>query len=93
MYILFSGVSVHVSNAAPKSEVRPPYRDGRSGGHGPNRGNGPEGPMYQQRYNGPTPNAWANQSGPRGYIFFYKKFIQVSYLDTVKGTGCQIMRE
>lgn len=62
-------MSVHVSNAAPKSETRSHYRDGRGGSHGPSRGGGgPEGPMYQQRFNGPTPNAWANQNGPRGNI-------------------------
>lgn len=67
-WLVFLGVSVHVSNAAPKSETRNNYRDGRGGANGSNRGAGPEGPMYQQRFNGPTPNAWANQSGPRGNI-------------------------
>lgn len=72
----FPGVSVHVSNAAPKSDTRGnSYRDGRGGGgHGPGRGGGPNGPdgpgMYNQRYNGPGPNqgSWGNQGGPRGNI-------------------------
>lgn len=75
--IFLLGVSVHVSNAAPKSETRGSggYGAGgpRGGGHGPNRGGpgGPDGPgMYQQRYNGPGPNQgnWGNQGGPRGNI-------------------------
>ncbi|XP_018565988.1 TAR DNA-binding protein 43 isoform X3 [Anoplophora glabripennis] len=76
---LNKGVSVHVSNAAPKSESRGGggygNRDMRGGGgHGTNRGGGqggPDGPgMYQQRYNGPGPNqgTWANQGGPRGNL-------------------------
>ncbi|KAJ8950753.1 hypothetical protein NQ318_011246 [Aromia moschata] len=77
---IIKGVSVHVSNAAPKSETRAGSgygnRDmrGGGGGHGPSRGGGPGGPdgpgMYQQRYNGPGPNQgnWGNQGGPRGNI-------------------------
>lgn len=73
-------MSVHVSNAAPKSETRGGgggygNRDMRGGsGHGANRGGGPGGPdgpgMYQQRYNGPGPNqgSWGNQGGPRGNL-------------------------
>ncbi|XP_022904976.1 TAR DNA-binding protein 43-like isoform X1 [Onthophagus taurus] len=65
---IIKGVSVHVSNAAPKSETRGGggYGSGgpRPGGHGGNRGpGGPDGPgMYQQRYNpGPNQGNWGNQ--------------------------------
>lgn len=56
--IVFLGVSVHVSNAAPKSETRTSkhgydHRGGDMRLHGPNRGppGGPDGPggMYPQR--------------------------------------------
>lgn len=77
---IIKGVSVHVSNAAPKSETRGGGGYGNrelrgGGGHGPNRGGGPGGQdggpgMYQQRYNGPGPNQgnWGNQGGQRGNI-------------------------
>ncbi|XP_072394012.1 TAR DNA-binding protein 43-like isoform X2 [Diabrotica undecimpunctata] len=73
---IIKGVSVHVSNAAPKSDTRGGnYRGDRSNGL-PNRGGGvgpggPDGPgMYNQRYNGAGPNQgnWGNQGGPRGNI-------------------------
>ncbi|KAJ3650950.1 hypothetical protein Zmor_017024 [Zophobas morio] len=70
---IIKGVSVHVSNAAPKSETRGGGYGGggpRGGNHGNNRsGPGPDGPgMYQQRYNpGPNQGNWNNQ-GPRGNI-------------------------
>lgn len=67
-------MSVHVSNAAPKSETRGGggYGSGgpRPGGHGSNRvPGGPDGPgMYQQRYNpGPNQGNWGNQ-GHRGNL-------------------------
>lgn len=71
---IIKGVSVHVSNAAPKSETRGGGYGGggpRGNNHGNNR-NGPGGPdgpgMYQQRYNpGPNQGNWNNQ-GPRGNI-------------------------
>ncbi|VEN37757.1 unnamed protein product [Callosobruchus maculatus] len=69
---IIKGVSVHVSNAAPKSDTRGSGggggyggRDGRSGVGSHNRGGGggpnggPDGSgsgMYSQRYNGPGPN-------------------------------------
>ncbi|XP_060532632.1 TAR DNA-binding protein 43-like [Cylas formicarius] len=78
---IIKGVSVHVSNAAPKSENRSAKygndpRNGFGGQGGSNRGGGPNGPdgssnMYPQRYNGPPgPNqgSWGNQGGPRGNI-------------------------
>lgn len=71
---IIKGVSVHVSNAAPKSETRGGGYGGggpRGGSHGNNRSGpgGPDGPgMYQQRYNpGPNQGSWNNQ-GPRGNI-------------------------
>lgn len=70
---IIKGISVHVSNAAPKSETRGGGYGGggpRGGNHGNNRsGPGPDGPgMYQQRYNpGPNQGNWSNQ-GPRGNI-------------------------
>ncbi|KAF7284707.1 hypothetical protein GWI33_021720 [Rhynchophorus ferrugineus] len=71
---IIKGVSVHVSNAAPKSETRSKHGYDRGGPHG-NRGppGGPDGPggMYPQRYNGPPgPNQgnWGNQGGPRGNL-------------------------
>ncbi|XP_031330084.1 TAR DNA-binding protein 43-like isoform X2 [Photinus pyralis] len=70
---IIKGVSVHVSNAAPKSENRSGYNSGNvrnTGSHGTNRTtNGPDGPgMYPQRY-GPGPNQgnWGNQ-GHRGNL-------------------------
>lgn len=77
--VWLKGVSVHVSNAAPKSETR--GGSGSAGGYGPGgprgpsthgtvRGQGgPDGPaMYTQRYNpGPNQGNWGNQ-GPRGNI-------------------------
>ncbi|XP_048518871.1 TAR DNA-binding protein 43 isoform X1 [Dendroctonus ponderosae] len=77
---IIKGVSVHVSNAAPKAETRSSkhgydHRGGDMRLHGTNRGppGGPEGPggMYPQRYNGPPgPNQgnWGNQGGPRGNL-------------------------
>ncbi|CAG9854288.1 unnamed protein product [Phyllotreta striolata] len=80
---IIKGVSVHVSNAAPKSDTRGGgYRGDRSGNGPSNRGGGggggggggPGGPdgagMYNQRYNGTGPNQgnWGNQGGPRGNI-------------------------
>ncbi|XP_066153872.1 TAR DNA-binding protein 43-like isoform X2 [Euwallacea fornicatus] len=77
---IIKGVSVHVSNAAPKSDTRASkhgydHRGGDMRLHGPNRGppGGPDGPggMYPQRYNGPLgPNQgnWGNQGGPRGNL-------------------------
>ncbi|XP_023019439.1 TAR DNA-binding protein 43 isoform X1 [Leptinotarsa decemlineata] len=78
---IIKGVSVHVSNAAPKSDTRggggPRGERGGGGGSGygsQNRGGlsqgGPDGGMYNQRYNGPGPNqgGWGNQGGPRGNI-------------------------
>ncbi|XP_065172870.1 TAR DNA-binding protein 43-like isoform X3 [Atheta coriaria] len=70
---IIKGVSVHVSNAAPKSETRGGggYGGGpRTGNHSGSRGpGGPDGPgMYQQRYNpGPNQANWGNQ-GHRGNI-------------------------
>ncbi|XP_030759617.1 TAR DNA-binding protein 43 isoform X1 [Sitophilus oryzae] len=71
---IIKGVSVHVSNAAPKSETRSKHGYDRGGPHS-NRGppSGPDGPggMYPQRYNGPPgPNQgnWGNQGGPRGNL-------------------------
>ncbi|XP_025834275.1 TAR DNA-binding protein 43-like isoform X2 [Agrilus planipennis] len=72
---IIKGVSVHVSNAAPKSDNRGGYGSGGGrgpGGHG-GRGpgsNGPDGPgMYNQRYGpGPNQNNWGNQGGPRGNL-------------------------
>ncbi|XP_045469888.1 TAR DNA-binding protein 43-like isoform X2 [Harmonia axyridis] len=76
---IIKGVSVHVSNAAPKSENRPSGY-GTNGPRGVPHGNnrdmrGPEGPnMYQQnRYNnpnaGPNQGNWGNQGGgPRTNI-------------------------
>lgn len=62
-------MSVHVSNAAPKSETRGGggYGSGanRQGSHVGNRG-GPGGPdastIYQQRYNTPSQGNWPNQA-------------------------------
>ncbi|KAK9870450.1 hypothetical protein WA026_008013 [Henosepilachna vigintioctopunctata] len=76
---IIKGVSVHVSNAAPKSENRSSgygSNGPRGGPHGNNRDlRGPDGPnMYQQsRYNnqngGPNQGNWGNQSGgPRGNL-------------------------
>lgn len=75
---IIKGVSVHVSNAAPKADIRGGgnYNSGnhRNYSNNSNRGGGGSGPdaPYQQnhRYNqsgGPTP-AWQNQGGPRGNI-------------------------
>ncbi|KAK9754063.1 Transactive response DNA-binding protein N-terminal domain [Popillia japonica] len=66
---IIKGVSVHVSNAAPKSETRGGggYGSGanRQGSHVGNRG-GPGGPdastIYQQRYNTPSQGNWPNQA-------------------------------
>ncbi|CAH1102200.1 unnamed protein product [Psylliodes chrysocephalus] len=74
---IIKGVSVHVSNAAPKSDTRGGGYRGDRGGNGPpsrGGGSGPGGPdgsgMYNQRYNGAGPNqgSWGNQGGPRGNI-------------------------
>lgn len=71
VYGLFLGVSVHVSNAAPKSDSRGGFggnNNNRSGGSaGGNRGgNGPDGPgMYPRFAPGPNQGSWGNQ-GPRG---------------------------
>ncbi|KAG5889548.1 hypothetical protein JTB14_024956 [Gonioctena quinquepunctata] len=73
---IIKGVSVHVSNAAPKTRGGSGPRGERGGGYGNQMhggGGGQGGPdgsgMYNQRYNGPGPNqgAWGNQGG-RGNI-------------------------
>ncbi|KRT85289.1 RNA binding protein [Oryctes borbonicus] len=71
---IIKGVSVHVSNAAPKSETRGGggYGGGgnRQGSHVANRG-GPGGPdasaIYKQCYNAPNQGTWSN-TGHRSNI-------------------------
>lgn len=70
---VITGVSVHVSNAAPKSEARRDGGYGREGrgsggrenrvGRGDNGPDGPAGGMYQQRYNGPGSGAPIREDG------------------------------
>lgn len=77
-HIIKGSVSVHVSNAAPKSDTRTTkhgydHRGGpQHGNRGPSGGqDGGPGGMYPQRYNGPPgPNQgnWGNQGGPRGNL-------------------------
>ncbi|GJQ85319.1 hypothetical protein Trydic_g10564 [Trypoxylus dichotomus] len=65
---IIKGVSVHVSNAAPKSETRGGggYGGGgnRQGSHVTNRSGpgGPDASVYKQCYNTPSPGNWGNQT-------------------------------
>ncbi|XP_023019444.1 TAR DNA-binding protein 43 [Leptinotarsa decemlineata] len=68
---IIKGVSVHVSNAAPKTRGGSGPRSERFGGGGQNLGGNNQssydGGMYNQRYNGPNQGLWGSQGG-RGNI-------------------------